>query len=147
MNCYSWIKLIPVLIHLKYWYYNSSYLELPCLIHRLFKILPWPTRPHSTQSWSSSSLISLFCPTPFDHKPPQVLDIKAKPIKFIIKLYTDFSTFWVKHTTCRKFESLRASSLSNLNNMVNNNSIFDPKYVEFSTKWQVLLHFQNPTCA
>ena len=29
----------------------------------------------STQSFSCSSLISVFCPTPFYHTPPQVLDI------------------------------------------------------------------------
>ena len=28
MNCFSWIKLILVLIHDKYWYCNSSYLEV-----------------------------------------------------------------------------------------------------------------------
>ena len=31
--------------------------------------------------------------------------------------------------------------------MVKNNSIFNTKYAEFSRKWQVLLHFHNPTCA
>ena len=31
--------------------------------------------------------------------------------------------------------------------MVNNNSIFNTKYAEFSTKWQVLPHFNNPICA
>ena len=72
---------------------------------------------------------------PFDHKPPQVLDIKAKPIKFIIKLYTGSNTFLVKHATHQKFEFLRAISLSKLDYMVNNNSTFNPKYAEFSTKW------------
>ena len=28
MNCFFWIKLIPVLIHLKYWYYIFPHLEL-----------------------------------------------------------------------------------------------------------------------
>ena len=31
------------LIHLKYWYQNSSYLELPCLPHHVCQILPQPT--------------------------------------------------------------------------------------------------------
>ena len=43
MNCFSWTKLIPILIHLKYWYYNSTHLELHCLFHHLFEILPLPT--------------------------------------------------------------------------------------------------------
>ena len=60
---------------------------------------------------------------------------KAKPIKFIIKLYTGYNTFWVKHATHQKVESLRATSNSKLDNMVNNNSIFYTKYFEFSTKW------------
>ena len=53
--------------------------------------------------------------------------------------------------TCYPFqkpESLRAASLSELDNKFNsNNSVFNTKYVEFSTKWQVLLHFHNPTSA
>ena len=31
--------------------------------------------------------------------------------------------------------------------MVNSNSVFNIKYAEFSTKWQVFLRFHNPTCA
>ena len=52
--------------------------------------------------------------------------------------------------TCYPFqkpESLRAASLSELDNKFNNNnnSVFNTKYVEFSTKWLVLLHFRNTT--
>ena len=47
----------------------------------------------------------------------------------------------------QKAESLRAASLSKLDNMVNNNSNFNTKRAEFSTKWQNLLSFNNPTCA
>ena len=44
MNCFVWIKLILVLIHLEYRYYNSSYAELPNqLPQHLCQILPWPT--------------------------------------------------------------------------------------------------------
>ena len=43
MNCFSWIRLIPFLIHLKYGYYNSPYLELFCLPHHFCIILPEPT--------------------------------------------------------------------------------------------------------
>ena len=79
-------------------------------------------------------------PTPFNHTLPQVLDMyqiiwQAKPIKFIIKLYTDHDTLWVKHATHQKAESLGAASLSKLDNMVKNNSIFNTEHAEFFTKW------------
>ena len=35
----------------------------------------------------------------------------------------------------QKAESLRAASLSKLDNMVNSNSIYKQKCAEFSTKW------------
>ena len=60
---------------------------------------------------------------------------KAKPIKFIIKLYPGYNTFWVKHATHQRDESLRATSYSKLDNMVDNNSISNTKYAEFSRKW------------
>ena len=47
----------------------------------------------------------------------------AKPIKFIVNLYTDRNIFRVKQVTHQKAESLRTTSLSKLDNMVNNNSI------------------------
>ena len=53
INCISWIKLIPVLIHLKYWYYNSPYLELPCLPHHVlhrFLYFLYPIRSQNTTS-------------------------------------------------------------------------------------------------
>ena len=71
---------------------------------------------------------------------------KAKPPKFIIKLYTGHNTFWVKHTTHQNVESLRPTFLSKLDNIVNNNSIVNTKDAEFSTKWYVFLHFHNFTC-
>ena len=48
--------------------------------------------------------------------------------------------FWVKHSAHKIAESLRATSVSKLDNMVsnnynNNNSIFKTKYVELFTKW------------
>ena len=45
MNYFSWIKLIPNLIYLKYWYYNSPYLELPCLPHLSVKFCPSKLKP------------------------------------------------------------------------------------------------------
>ena len=56
-------------------------------------------------------------------------------MKVIIKLYTDHNSLWTKHTTHQKAGPLRATSLSKLDNMVNNNSIFNTKYAKFSTKW------------
>ena len=68
-------------------------------------------------------------------------------IQFIIKLYTNHNTLLVKHATSQKAQFLRCSSLSKLDNMINNNSIFNTKCPEFSTKWYVLFDFHNPTCA
>ena len=42
MNCFSWIKLISVLIYFKYCNYNIPSLELPCLPWHLCQISPWP---------------------------------------------------------------------------------------------------------
>ena len=50
------------------------------------------------------------------------------------KLQKD-NTLWVTHATHQIAESLRAAFLSKLDNMVNNNSIYNTKYDEFSTKW------------
>ena len=41
MNLFSWINLISVLIHFKYWYYNIPSLELPSLPCHLCQISPW----------------------------------------------------------------------------------------------------------
>ena len=71
---------------------------------------------------------------------------KAKPIRFVIKPYTDHNILWVKHATHQKAKSLRNVSPSNLDNMVNNSSNFKAKYAEFSTKWLVLFRFHNPSC-
>ena len=68
-------------------------------------------------------------------------------IKFAIKLYANHNTLLGKHATYQKAESLRGASLSKLDNTVNNNSNFSAKCPEFSTKWYVLFHFHNPTCA
>ena len=55
--------------------------------------------------------------------------MQSKPIKSILKLYTDHNTLWIKHATHQKAESLRAASFSKFDNMVNNNFIFNEKYV------------------
>ena len=123
-----------------------------CLSHHLCQILPQPTE------------------TPLQHNPHHVLHRfpyfvlpdsttryhkywiyqtiwEAQPIKSIVKLYTDHNTLWVKHATHQKAESLRATSLSKLDNNVNNSSMFNTKYAQYFTKWQVLLVFHSPTCA
>ena len=56
-------------------------------------------------------------------------------IKFVIKVYANHNSLLVKPATYQKAESLRGASLSKLDNMVNNSSIFNTKCPEFSTKW------------
>ena len=63
MNYFSWIKLIPVLIHLNYRYYNTH----P-------KSFPVSLTISSIQSLTCSSSVFLLCPSQFEHI-PQVLDI------------------------------------------------------------------------
>ena len=139
-NCFSWIKLIPVLIHLKYRYYNSPNLELLSLPHHLSQTLSKPNE------------------TSLQHNPPHVLHrflcfvlphstkrhhqyriyqttYQANAIKNIIKLYIYQNTLWVKKVTLQKAESLRAASHPKLGNTVNRNSIFNTRCAEFSTKW------------
>ena len=64
-----------------------------------------------------------------------------------MKLYRDHNTLWVKHATYKKDQSLRAASLSKLDNTVSNNSISNTNYAEFSIKSQVLLYYHNPNYA
>ena len=120
---------------------NTPSLDLPCLSHHLCQILPW-----LTETLFNKILIMFFIAFPIflphwttHHNRDWIYQTicQAKPIKFIIKLYADFNTL---------AESLRGASLSKLDNRVNKNSIFNTKYAEFSTKWSVLLHFQNPNC-
>ena len=111
MICFSWIKLILVLIHLKYCYCNSLYLKLFYLFHNLYQILLFPTEtssqhnphhvlhqfsyfvfPHSTTHHQKYWIYKTIC--------------QAKPIKVIIMLYTDLCTLWVKHTPYQKSEFL-----------------------------------------
>ena len=129
----------PVLIYLKYWYYNSPYLEIPCLPDHLCQIFPCQLKPSSTQSSSYSSSVSLFCLSysTTGHQKYWIYQTigKIKPIKFITNLCANHNTLWVKHVTHQKAESLRVASLSKLDNMVNSNSIINKKYVEWSTKW------------
>ena len=54
MNCFSWIKLILVLIYLKYWYYNPHTQNVPTS-HHLCQNLPYPT-----ETLSNTNLIMFF---------------------------------------------------------------------------------------
>ena len=93
ITCFSWIKLISVLLYLKYWYCNTPSWELPCLSRPHYQISHWPTE--------------IF----LHHNPPNVLHrfsyfvlpyatmhninwiyrtkCKSKSVRFIIKLYTN----------------------------------------------------------
>ena len=108
MNYFFWIKVISVLIHFKYCYYNIPSLNLPCLPCHPCQISPWPTE------------------TPLQVSPHHALHSFSK---YIINLYLNLlSTF-------QKSESPRASFLSKLDNTVNKNSIFNTKCDKFSAKW------------
>ena len=73
MNCFSWIKLIPALMHLKYWYYSSPYLELSSPFLSNLTLVNW--NPSLTKSSSRSPSLSLLCTTLLDHMSPQILDM------------------------------------------------------------------------
>ena len=60
---------------------------------------------------------------------------KAKLFKCVSKLHKNHNSLWIIHATHQKANSLRAPSLSKLDNMLNNSSIFDKKYAEVLTKW------------
>ena len=153
MNCFSWIKLILVLIHLKYWYYNSPYAELPYLPHHICQILPQPAK-----TFFNINLIMLASSNPLQHKPHHVLRrfqycvllhltkshqsigytksyIKPSQSNLLSNYIQIVDTLWVKHATHQNDESLRTASPSNLGDIVNNSSNFSTKYAEFSTKW------------
>ena len=95
-------------------------------------------------------IMLLSCPTPFDQIPP-VLGIPnhmpnhANQI-FLSSCIQIINTFLSNtHNTLQKVQILRAASPSKLENTVNNNSIFNTKCAEFSTKWKVLIHFHYLT--
>ena len=137
MSCFSWIRLSPVQFPIP----RASLPTWSSLPN--FTLANW--NPSSTQSSWRSSSFSLFCPNPFNHAPPQVLDIPNHMGSLaIINLYSDHNTLWVKHATHQKSESLKATSLSNLDNTVTNNSIFNTKYAEFFKKMVGAPSFSQP---
>ena len=107
-------KLIPVLLHLKYWSYDSPYIELPWIPHHLYQVLSYPTetplQPNNHHLLQWFSYFVLPHSTKRHHKYWLYQTIwQLKPIKFIIKLFTDHHTLWVKHATHQKTESPRAA--------------------------------------
>ena len=66
--------------------------------------------------------------------------------KFLFSREMRNTRAWIKHVTHQN-DSLRAASLSKLDNTVNNNFISNTKYAEFSIKQQVVLHFHKSNCA
>ena len=118
MKHLSWIMQIPVLIHLKYWYYNNLSLELPFLLNRLCQL----------KRFFSTVLIMLFVGFP-------ILSYRIWPHVTSIG--------YTKHAIRQKAGSLRATSPPKLGNMVNSNSIINTKCAEFSTKRQKLLTISN----
>ena len=139
-------------MHLKYLYYSYPYLEFHYLPQHVCQILPQPTETplqHNTYHVHHRFLyfvIPHLTTHYYKHWIYQTMS-QVKPIKCIFKLYTDHNILWGKHTTHQKADSLRVTSLSKLENTVNNNnSIFNTKYAGFYTKRQVLIHFHNLTC-
>ena len=116
MKRFSWIKLIPVLIHLKYWYYNTPSQELPSFPYHLFNtslhvfhLFPYFVLPNLTtchKYW-----------TYWPHDKPSHSNLLSSYIQ-IIKTYG-------QHATHQEAEPLGATCLSKLDNMVNKNSIFN----------------------
>ena len=105
---------------------------LSCLPHYFCLNLPLPTETPLQNNPYRFPYFVLTHSTTCHHKYWLYQTIwQVKPIKFIIKLYPDDNKLWAK----QKAESLRTVSPSKLDNTVNNNSIFNTKYAEFSTTW------------
>ena len=106
---FFWIKLISVLIHLRYLYYNTSSLELSCLPCHLCRTSPWRNEtplqrspyqvlhqcPYLFIHSSTTRHNNWICQTICQDKP---INFIIKLINFIIKLYTYHNTLFVKHS-------------------------------------------------
>ena len=138
MNYFPWAKLISVLIHLRYWYYNTPSLQLPCLPRHPCQIPLWSTEtPFQRNPYHVLHRFPYFFPTPFDHM-LQLLNIpnhmRNQANQIIINLYTKYKTWLVQQATYQKSEFLRATALSKLDKTVSNNFIFNTKSLVFSAK-------------
>ena len=104
-----------------------------------FPISPYPIQPYAasigyTKAYakpSQSNLLSAYA------KPSQ-----SNLLSCYIKTIKPYVGEKCNHT---KIESLRAASLSKLDNVVNSSSVFNTKCAEFSTKWQVYSFIQPLT--
>ena len=101
MNYFSWIKLISVLIHLKYEQSFPVSLIISVKFY-LRPLKPFFVLPHSTTSHRKYCIYQTIC--------------KSKQIKFIRKLLQIIIPYGSN-------TFLRAASLSKLDNMVNNTSL------------------------
>ena len=101
MNYFSWIKLISVLIHLKYEQSFPVSLTISVKFY-LRPLKPFFVLPHSTTSHRKYCIYQTIC--------------KSKQIKFIRKLLQIIIPYGSN-------TFLRAASLSKLDNMVNNTSL------------------------
>ena len=133
MICFSWIKLISVLIHFKYCYYNIPLLEFPCLLFHLWQVLPLPNEAsHQRNLHHLLHRFPYFClphsTSRHNYWMCQTI-CQAKPIKFFINLYLNLLS------TYQKAESPRAASLSKLQNTFNKSFIFNTKCAKLFTKW------------
>ena len=150
MDCFSWIRLIPFLIHLKYWYYNSLCLKLPCLSHYFCQILSYPSESLFNTVLIMFSSVSLFFPTSLDYKVPQVLNIpnhipsRDNQIYYQAIYRLEYLIGQARWLVNQKAESLGFAFLSKLYNMVNTTL---SSIQCFLNSLQVFPHFHNPTCA
>ena len=99
-----------------------------------FSIYFYPIRRHATKS--------------IGYTKPYTKPSQSSYIQIILSSYIQIIILYQSNTVpIKKAELLRAASLSKLENTVNNKCIFNTKYAESSAKWQVLILFQNSTCA
>ena len=153
MKCFPWIKPRSALIHLKFDTTIPHPQSFPAFLAISVKVPPDQLNPNQHNPYHVLYWFPYFF---LPHMQPHsaILDIlnhmpsQDKQIYYqvhIINLYTNQNTLLFKHAAYRKADSSRAASLSQLDNTVNNNSIFYKKCAEFSKKWQVLFHCHNPT--
>ena len=120
---------------LQYFIPRDSLPPLPSLSN--FLLLNWNTSSTQSSSFVLHQFSYFILPYSNTHHNYWIYQTicQARPIKFFIELYAKHSPLLVKHANYKKGESLRDPSLSNLDNIKNNKSIFNTKCAEFSEKW------------
>ena len=127
MNRFSWIKLIPVLTRLKYWYCNNTFQEVPCFPHHFyntilimffisFPILFNPIWPHTTSIWYTKPCA------------------KSSHLNFLLSYRQMIKIYRSNMLSIEKLILIRTASLSKLDNTLSSNSIFNTKYAKFFIK-------------